>query len=77
MERWMLGSPPLVLLAETDRHPAILEAVIRQASATGNQIHDAHIVALYVEHRIPEIFTGDRDFSRFKGVRAIDPFTGS
>ncbi|HEV2234726.1 MAG TPA: TA system VapC family ribonuclease toxin, partial [Terriglobia bacterium] len=41
----ILASPSLVLLAETERHVALFDQVIRQAGATGNLIHDAHIAA--------------------------------
>lgn len=73
----LVSSPSLSLLAETDRHTALLEDVILQANVTGNQIHDAHIVALCLEHGVSEVLTGDRDFNRFKGVHVIDPFATS
>ena len=40
-------------------------------------IHDAHIVALCLEHGVSEIITGDRDFSRFEGLKIVNPFAGS
>ena len=72
--RRILASPSLVLLAETERHVAIFDQVARQAGATGNLIHDAHIVALCLEHGVSELLTGDRDFSRFQGLRVTNPF---
>jgi predicted nucleic acid-binding protein len=39
-------------------------------------IHDAHIVALCLEHGVSEIITGDRDFSRFAGLKVVNPFAG-
>jgi hypothetical protein len=75
--RRILDSPSLVLLAETERHVALLDQVIRQAGATGNLIHDAHIVALCLEHGVSELLTGDRDFSRFQGLRVVNPFEPS
>jgi uncharacterized protein len=70
----ILASPSLVLLAETERHAALFDQVIRQAGATGNLIHDAHIAALCLEHGVSELLTGDRDFSRFQGLRVTNPF---
>lgn len=70
----ILASPSLVLLAETDQHVSLFDQVIRQASATGNLIHDAHIAALCLEHGVSELLTGDRDFSRFEGLRVVNPF---
>jgi uncharacterized protein len=73
----VLASPSLFLLAETGRHASLLEQVIRQAEAKGNLIHDAHIVALCLEHGVSEIISGDRDLSRFEGLRIINPFAGA
>jgi toxin-antitoxin system PIN domain toxin len=73
--RNVLASPSLFLLAETPRHHSVLDQVISQSSATGNLIHDAHIVALCLEHGVSEIITGDRDFSRFAGLKIINPFS--
>ena len=72
--RKMLASPSLFLLAETARHARVLDQVLSQAGATGNLIHDAHIVALCLEHGVSEIITGDRDFTRFAGLKIINPF---
>jgi len=73
----LLASPSLHLLAETAGHASVLDQVLRQAGATGNLVHDAHIVALCLEHGVSEIITGDRDFSRFAGLKTINPFAGS
>jgi toxin-antitoxin system PIN domain toxin len=73
----VLASPSLFLLAETSRHAAVLGQVLRQAGAIGNLIHDAHIAALCLEHGVSEIITGDRDFSRFAGLKIVNPFTTS
>jgi predicted nucleic acid-binding protein len=70
----IMASPSLVLLSETSRHVAVLDAVLEESRATGNLIFDARIVALCREHGVTEILTGDRDFLRFRGLKAIDPF---
>jgi hypothetical protein len=72
----VLDSPSLFLLAETGRHASVLDQILRQAGATGNLIHDAHIAALCLEHGVSELITGDRDFSRFEGLRTLNPFAG-
>jgi hypothetical protein len=73
----ILLSPSLVVLRETDRHPAIMRQVIEESGATGNLLHDAHIAALCREHGVGEIVTGDRDFSRFNGLAVTNPFGGT
>ena len=72
--RRILGSPSLVLLAETERHSEILLQVVEASGATGNLIHDAHIAALCLEHGVSELVTGDRDFLRFSDLRVVNPF---
>lgn len=72
--RNVLASPSLVLLSETPRHYGVLEQVIQQSGVSGNLIHDAHIVALCLEHGVSELLTGDRDFARFTGVHCTNPF---
>jgi predicted nucleic acid-binding protein len=37
-------------------------------------IHDAHIVALCLEHGVSELISGDRDLSRFEGLKIVNPF---
>lgn len=73
----ILASPSLVLLSETDRHPALLDLVVHQAGATGNLIHDAHIATLCLEHGVAELITGDRDFARFEALKVVNPFTAA
>jgi toxin-antitoxin system PIN domain toxin len=42
--------------------------------ARGNDIPDAHIAALMRQHGVRLIYTRDRDFRRFDGIDARDPF---
>lgn len=70
----ILSSPSLLLLSETPRHATLLDEIVRQSGATGNLIHDAHIVALCLEHGVTELITGDRDFARFPRLRITNPF---
>jgi toxin-antitoxin system PIN domain toxin len=68
-------SPPVVrILSETSRHPALLDRVVRESRVTGNLIHDAHLVALALEHGVHEILTLDGDFARFRQVASRNPF---
>ena len=41
---------------------------------TGNLVPDAHIVALMLSHGIRTIWTRDRDYRSFSGIRVRDPF---
>jgi uncharacterized protein len=42
----------------------------------GRQVPDAHIAALMRQHGVGTIYTRDRDFRRFDGIRVEDPFDG-
>ncbi len=72
--RAVLDSPSLVLLSENERHATVMADVLQAGRATGNLVHDGHIVALCLEHGVTEILTGDRDFTRFPGLTVTDPF---
>jgi predicted nucleic acid-binding protein len=47
---------------------------IATADARGKLVHDAHVVALMQAHGVRTIWTRDRDFRRFDGIRVVDPF---
>ena len=70
----ILASPTVLLLSETTRHVEIMRRVIGESRASGNLVHDAHIAALCLEHGVGEILTGDQDFTRFEGLRVVNPF---
>jgi toxin-antitoxin system PIN domain toxin len=70
----VFDSPSLTLLGEGPAHRAHLERLVRDGRVVGNLVHDAHIAALVVEHGVRELWTSDRDFARFPGVRIRNPF---
>ena len=44
------------------------------AMTRGRQVPDAHIATLMRQHGVGTIYTRDRDFRRFDGIRVQDPF---
>lgn len=44
------------------------------AGTRGKDVTDAHIAALMRQHGVGRIYTRDRDFRRFDGIRVEDPF---
>lgn len=72
VDAW-LESPALLVLGESETHWATLRAALEAGRVTGPQVHDARIAALCVDHGIDELWTADRDFSRFPGVRVRNP----
>lgn len=68
-----LESPSLVLLSEgTDYWPE-LEPQLRKGRVVGGQVHDGRIVALCRQHGVRELWSADRDFSRFSGLTIRNP----
>jgi toxin-antitoxin system PIN domain toxin len=67
-------SPSLVMLGDGPSHLRHLLKTFRESDAIGNLVHDAHIATLCLEHGVSELYTMDRDFSRFPGLRVVHPF---
>jgi|KBSMisStaDraftv2_1062788.scaffolds.fasta_scaffold774751_2 toxin-antitoxin system PIN domain toxin len=71
VDQW-LDHPKTVLLLPTERHWPLLRALAVGGQAIGPLLMDAHLAALSIEHGAA-LATTDRDFSRFAGLRIIDP----
>ena len=54
----------------------MLPEVLKSTHVTGNLVHDAHLVALSIEHGVDEILTPDQDFRRFPQISSRNPFPG-
>ena len=68
-----LESPSLVLLGETEGYWQGFCEVAETGRVNGGQIHDARIAALCLLHGVKELWTADRDFSRFPGLSVRNP----
>jgi toxin-antitoxin system PIN domain toxin len=71
----LLESSSIRMLGEGPNHIMHLVRMIDAGAARGNLVHDAHIAALALENGVTELWTADRDFSRFAGLRIRNPFT--
>ena len=67
-----LAHPNMVVMVPTERHWSILRAIAVKGQAQGALLMDAHLAALSIEHGAI-LATTDRDFSRFSGLKTIDP----
>ena len=72
VQAW-LESPSLVLLSEAEDHWQQLRLLARSARVSGPKVHDARVAALCIANEISELWTADRDFSRFPAVKARNP----
>lgn len=70
----LLASPTCDVLNETDRHVAVLDALVAaHPRLSGNPVHDLHTAALMKEHGVSEIRTADTDFHQFPFLNVVNP----
>jgi toxin-antitoxin system PIN domain toxin len=72
LEAW-LESPSAVLLSEGRGYWPQLRGLLADGRITGPGVHDARIAALCLAHGVRELWTADRDFSRFPRLRTVNP----
>ncbi len=72
IKAWM-QSPLLTLLHEGPGYLEKLERLCAAARISGPRIHDARIAALCLNHGVAELWTADRDFTAFPGLRTRNP----
>lgn len=71
VDQW-LRLPVTTVVHPTERHADILRALLEPLGTAGNVTTDAHLAALAIEHGA-QVCSTDADFSRFAGVRWVDP----
>ncbi len=71
--RAWVGSPTSRLLGESDGHLGLLGDLIEQGRVTGAKVHDAWVAAICLGNGVRELWTADRDFSRFPQLRIRNP----
>lgn len=63
-------------LGETSEHLDVFQALATAGNIKGAQIHDARIAAICLQHGVTELWTADRDFSRFPKLKTRNPLVG-
>jgi len=76
VDAW-LEAPGLVLLSESGAYWSDLRALLVSGRVTGGQVHDARIAALCRQHGVSELWSADRDFSRFPDLNSRNPLVDS
>jgi toxin-antitoxin system PIN domain toxin len=71
-----LESPSLVLLAEAPGYWDTLSSLVLSSGVAGPRVHDARIAALCRLHGVRELWSADRDFGRFPGLKVRNPLVG-
>jgi toxin-antitoxin system PIN domain toxin len=72
IDEWR-ASPWFVFLPEAGDHLVHLRDLLRASGAVGAKIHDAKIAAICLGHDVDELWSADRDFRRFPGLRVVNP----
>ena len=72
LDAWF-ESPSVHLIGEAPGYWEELKTVVRSGRISGGAIHDARIYAICRLHGVRELWSADRDFTRFKGVRVVNP----
>jgi uncharacterized protein len=70
------AQPCVTVVHPTERHAAVLRELLAPLGTAGNLTTDAHLAALAIEHGAL-LCSGDTDFSRFQGLRWMDPLKPS
>jgi len=75
VEAWM-RSPTLHLIGEGPGHWKRLRSTLEAGSIAGAKVHDARIHAIATDHGVSVLWSADRDFNRFLGLRIVNPLVG-
>jgi toxin-antitoxin system PIN domain toxin len=67
-----LSYPGVAILEPGPRHWSILSRLMTEGQVRGPLVSDAHLAAMAIEHGAT-LCTTDRDFTRFPGVRLLNP----
>lgn len=67
-----LDRPNVGVVQPTRRHLEVLDDVAGRGKIRGPRLMDAHLAALAIEHGAT-LYSSDRDFARFRGLKVVDP----
>jgi uncharacterized protein len=74
VDAW-LQAPTLSLLSEAEDYWPHLRSLVVAGKVIGPKIHDARIAAICRQHAVRELWSADRDFSRFPDLTVVNPLT--
>jgi len=72
IDAW-LASPSLVLVGEAEGYWERLKPLLEGGLIEGAKVHDARVAAICLLHGVSELWSADRDFSRFPGLKVVNP----
>ena len=72
VDAW-LESPTVVALGEAEGYWTALREAVLAGQVVGPMVHDARVAALCSTHGVRQLWSADRDFSRFSSVNVVNP----
>ena len=70
----LIGAPSVQIVGEGPAFWAAYRRIDIGQAIRGNDVPDAAIVAMMTANGVSTIYTRDRGFRRFDGIRVINPF---
>lgn len=70
----LLRRPQVRVVVEDDETWRVYQRLTSRVPVRGNLVSDARLAALLLQNGIDRIYTRDRDFLKFDGLEAVDPF---
>jgi hypothetical protein len=74
--RELAALPNVAFLAEGEGYLERLEPLALAAGIQGGAIHDARVAAICLYHGVGELWSTDRDFSRYPALKTRNPLAG-
>lgn len=76
LDAW-LQSPSLLMIGEDTGYFDHLRGLVTRGKIHGSRVHDARIAAICLSNGVTELWTADRDFSRFSDLVCRNPLTNA
>lgn len=70
----LLAAPHARAMGEDEGFWELYGTVTEATPVRGNLVPDAHLVTLMRQHGVTTLWTRDRDFRKFEGIRVRDPY---
>src|SRR6478735_7708993 len=70
----LIGAPAVRVVGDAPTYWAAFRSIRIGTPIRGNDVMDAGIVALMISNGVSTIYTRDRGFRRFDGIKVVDPF---
>lgn len=73
IEAWLSNPGRAVAIGETSGHLEMLRKICVRGRIVGGAVHDSRIAAICIANGVTELWSADRDFSRFPDLKVVNP----